>query len=1097
MTGRYEIVSEIGRSATGVVYLAADRLTGDRVALRIITAPVIDSRPPVEGREAASRGGEPESSRLLGLSQQLRLIALLHHPNLASLLGYGFDSEMRPYYTQRFLEQPRELLAAGRGQPFETRADYVLQILQGLTYLHRSGVVHGDLRSRTALVDGTRVRLVNYGLPALHEAESKDDAYLAPEVRRGEPGSAAADLFAVGVLVYRLFSDQDDGFVNEHQISTREIDVRLIPMLGKLLAEDPGQRYLDATQAMRDFCGALSQPLPEETKSIRQSFLETGTLVGRRREMARLTSLLEAALQGRGSALRVIGESGVGKSRLAAELRSASLAAGALVLRGWGTVEGYSPFYSWRRIRRHLCLVVDVDDESAVALNAHVPDVEELIGRVVAEPAVLDPQAAQRRFQVAVKSLFSRLAQPVVVILEDFHWAGSESLVLLEELRQDAHRLALLLVATYSDDERPDLSFQLSEMPSLKLERFTQQAVGELAESILGPHGRQPEVIDLLRRETGGNAYFLVEVVRALAEEAGRLDRIDPARLPREITTGGVREIVERRLERLPRKVRPLLRLAAVAGRGVDLELLETLEPGLQPGLWLRFCSEQAVLEMDGGHWRFASDRFRQVLIDGLPPAELRSAHRQVAEAIAATHGTKAPQVPKLAYHWTRAADPGDPGATALAVHYLQRAGHQALLTCAHREAVDLLTRGLDLLATLPPAAARARQEIRYQIDLGAALFIGRGLTAPEVGQAFSRARSLSEGAGDASQQITALTGLWRFHIVRAELETARQLAEATLHQARSRRRAAHRVLAEYVLGTTILFQGDCESGVRHLQQAIDRFLALEAGPRREMAAKAFYLGEGPGVAALGYAAWATWCLGYPDHARNLDRRALALADELEHPFSQAFARLASAWLHQMRDDPRATEAAAGSAIELSQEQGFPDFLAFATMFRAWARARQGRTAGAADDIRGVLDKLRSTEVELFRPHYLGLLAEVHGEASQPEDALGLLEEAIENADRAGSGFWKPELVRLAGELCLELPRPNRRRAESYFERARARARERRERSLELRALLSLARLRRGDAERLAPTLEALGELYASFSEGLDTPDLIAARRLL
>ncbi len=1094
MIGRYDVVSELGRSDSGVVYLATDRLTGAPVALRVVTAPVFH---PAGGRRRDDDGPEPIRLRL---SRQLRRIASLHHPNLVGVLDYGFDAEKRPFYTQRVIEKHRDLLAAGRGQSFDRRVDYVLQILQGLTYLHRRRVVHGDLRPKTVLVDDSRVRLVNFGLPALYGAGSDDAVYLAPEVRRGEPASVAADLYAAGVLAWELFSERNAAadFGEGSEISTRDVDGRLIPVLEKLLAPDRRRRRCrDAARAIRDLCAALDRPLPEETAAIRQSFLETGRLVGRRRERARLKTLLAAALEGRGGALLVAGESGVGKSRLVEELRTLSLAEGAPVLLGQAAAEGFSPFHSWRRILHHLCLLIDVDDRDAAELGARFPEFVELFGGAVSEPAALEPPAAQQRFLAVVRRLFERLRRPAVVVLEDLHWAGSESLALLLELWRQVDRLPLLLVATYRDDERPDLSLELAEIPSLKLERFDRRAIGEVAETMLGPIGRRPELIELLQRGTGGNAYFLVEAVRALAEDAGRLDRVDPAHLPPQITTLGIREMVERRLQRLPKRVRPLLRLAAVAGREVDVEVLQHLEPGLRPDLWFRFCSDQAVLEAVRGRWRFASDTFRETLAGGMPAGELRSAHRRVAEAITAVHGTGAEQVPELAYHWTRAADAGDPESTALAVDYLERAGGAALAICAHEEAADLLSQGLELLGTLPPAVARSRQEMRLQIHLGAVFMISKGFAAPQAGRAFSRARSLARQTGDRSQLMPALIGLWRFHVVRAELDTAHRLAEAMVRHAESSRHAAHLMLADYVLGTTALLQGDPESGSRNLQASIDRFLKLEAGPRRELEAAAFYLGQNPGVAACDDAALATWCLGYPEHALALSRRALALADKLEHPFSQAFARLLSAWLQQMCGDPQATEQAAAAAIELSQEHGFPEFLVFATAFQAWARARSGRAEQAVGRIRGVLDQRRSAGAELFRPHFQALLAEACGEASRPESGLDLLEDAIENADRAGSGFWKPELHRLRGELYLKLARPNRRQAESCFARALASARRRRERSLELRALLSMARLWHDDEQRLDETRQALEELYASFYEGHDTADLISARRLI
>ncbi|MCP3961795.1 MAG: AAA family ATPase [bacterium] len=1086
---RYDVLSELGRSSMGVVYLATDRLTGTRVALRLVTAPLVEPED----------GGEPSEDRL-ELSRQLRHIASLRHPNIVGVVDYGFDEEMRPYYTQKLIEQPRELFEAGRGQPFEARLDLVLQTLQGLTYLHRRGVVHGDLRPRTVLVEERAVRLVNFGLSALREAEEGAEApYLAPELLRGESASPATDLYAVGMLTYELLSGhpaRDSSAVRDGspEISTRDFDGALVPVLEKLLAEEPADRYSEAGKVIHDLTGALGRPLPEETAAIRRSFLEGARLVGREADVERLDGLLTAVLRSRGDALVVAGESGVGKSRLLEELRAMSLAEGALVLAGSAIAEGFVPYHSWRRILSHLLLTVDVDDREAAVLERHVPGLLDLEVEPVPD---LDPQAARQRFVEVARGLFGRLERPAVIILEDLHWVGSESLHLWLELARSAENLPLLLVGSYRDDERPDLAMVLSEVPQLKLGRLGREAVCDLAESMLGPPGRDQVLVELLERETGGNAFFLVEVVRALAEEAGRLDRIDPSRLPEQITTGGIRRVVERRLERLPKRVRPLLRLAAVAGREIDLELLAALDEGFQARLWLRFCADQAVLEVDEGRWRFANESYREALLDGLRAAERRAAHRQVAEAIAAVHGVGEGWAPLLAHHWAAAADVSDPEATGLAVDYLERAGHAATASCAHAEASRLLNRGLRLLGTLPGSARRVRQEIRFQLDLGGALIMSLGFTAPEVGQAFARARELSESTGDSRHRTPALLGLWRFHCVRAELETCRQLAEEMARHARSSRRPSRRLLAEYALGTTILFQGEPDPAAEHLGRGIDLFAKLEADSQRAVAAAAFYLGQNPVVAALGYSGWATWCLGYPDHAQSLDRRALALADDLGHSFSQAFARLLATWQHQLRGDPEATREGAVSTSELSREQGYPYFLTLAEIFHGWARARLGEVEEGVVQIREGLGKLRAAGSDLFQPHFEALLAEACGLSSRPDEGLELLAAALGEADRCGSGFWSPELHRLRGDLYLSLPRPNRREAERCFRRALEEARTRRERSLELRALSSLTRLWEEDDERSREPRAALDKLYRGFSEGFDTPDLVAARRLL
>lgn len=167
MIGRYDVKSELGSSSSGTVYVAVDRLTGRTVALRRVAVALDQDRVETLGRSFDRR--LPSGARLR-LARQLQLIAPLRHPNLVGIVDYGFDSEMQPFYTQRLIEQPLELLDVAREQSLSVRLDLLIQMLHGLAYLHRHGAVHGDLRSRTVLVDDDgAVRLVNFGLSALRE----------------------------------------------------------------------------------------------------------------------------------------------------------------------------------------------------------------------------------------------------------------------------------------------------------------------------------------------------------------------------------------------------------------------------------------------------------------------------------------------------------------------------------------------------------------------------------------------------------------------------------------------------------------------------------------------------------------------------------------------------------------------------------------------------------------------------------------------------------------------------------------------------------------------------------------------------------------
>lgn len=1113
---RYQILDELGSGGMGTVYRAYDRLGGWQVALKQVNAPASEiSFAGGRRRITETLDSQASEEQCLALAREFRLLSSLRHPNIISVLDYGFDDDRRPFYTMEVLDEPQTLLEAGEGQPLPTQVDLLLQTLHALAYLHRRGVIHRDIKPSNVLVEKRKVKLLDFGISEMRGRTKPESGvsgsvpYLAPEVLQQQPFNESADLYSLGVIAYELLAGRhpyaDESLAvmmmkaarEAPVLSTSDVDGRVIPVLQRLLAIDPTERYTSADEVIRDLTRAANLPLPEETSEIRDSYLKAARLVGRDRELQKLTGLVKEAIAGRGNVILVSGEGGVGKSRLLDELRAVCLVEGAPVLNGHAVGTHGGPYHMWRAILRWLCLLVEVDNHSASVLKPLVPDVEELLGRPVDDPDEVDPQGAQFRFFVTVENLFRRLDQPVVVVLEDFHRALSTGVQLLARLQQVVSHLPIFIVAAFRDDERPELVSEIPGALHLRLERLDAESIAELSESMLGEAGRRPEILELLQRETEGNALFLVEVVRALAEEVGGLAAVAHAPLPEQISAGSIDRILGRRLGRVPRSDRALLRQAAVFGRELDLKLLEALAEGKDLDRWLKTCGDAAVLEVHDGVWRLTNERLRERLLHDMAASELRAAHRRAAETIAAVHGEGPQRIGALAHHWREAADVADPEATARAVDYLERAGAAAMAQCFNEEAEELLTEGLKLLGTLPSTPERQRQEIRIQVDLGATYLMSKGFTAPEVGQAFGRAKSLCEETGETAQLVPALLGLWRFYIVRGELDTTRELAEQMLDHAVLSNNMATLMVARYVMGTTLLFPGETEAAWAELKEAIELYERLHTDSQREVAASSFFLGQNPGVAAYDYASWALWCLGYPDTAMEKNRLGLRLADKLKHPFSQSFARTLVIWIHILRRDDDGADAAAEESVTLAKAQGFPYFLAVSSVFKGWAMARKGKVEEGIALIEQILDGLRASGSELFRPFFMSLLAEAYGLAQRPADGLEATEEALENLDRRGGGWWEPEIHRLRGELFLALPEPDREQAENAFLKALHTARFRKERTLELRASMSLLKLWRDDEERSSKARATLEALYESFDEGFETADLVEAKRLL
>src|SRR5260221_5061864 len=702
---RYLLHDLLGRGGMGAVYRATDRLNGQTVALKRVIPPA----------EQSSLLSTHEGIDLrLALAREFQMLSSLRHPNIIGVLDYGFDETRQPYFTMEVLENAQDLVQTHGGQSPESQVGLLIQTLQALEYLHRRSILHRDLKPRNVLVVEGQVRVLDFGLseirrhtPTIGGSTAGTVRYIAPEVLNGQPPSDAADLYAVGVMVYEIFAgeypfmaDTFDGLFSKilaaaPDMQRLKVDAALQLVIQRLMAKDPLDRYPDARAAILALSEANHQLPPKESAAIRESFLQAAQVVGRTHEIWQLSETLDDARAGEGSGWFVGGESGVGKSRLINEVRTLALVQGAQVVRGQAISEGSVPYQVWREALRWLSLSIDLDDQEAGVLQPLVPDISILLGREIPPVPVLDPQPTQDRLLNVIEEMFRRQQQPLVLILEDLHWAGSENLAILNRLVRIAGELSLLLIGSYRDDERPDLPAILPDMSLLKLNRLSQEGIAELSQSMLGNIGRKTELITLLQRETEGNVFFLVEVMRALAEEAGELSNIAMTKLPEQISAGGVKQIVQRRLSRVAAEDRPLLQAAAIAGRLLDLNVLRKLGGSVDFATWLITGNEMAILEVQEGQWRFAHDKLREGLVESLTDFERRSLHQQVALATEAAYPDSPQHAAALAHHWAMAGD------RTKELHYSDLAGEQTLQSGAYEEAIRWFGQGIQAAAQL------------------------------------------------------------------------------------------------------------------------------------------------------------------------------------------------------------------------------------------------------------------------------------------------------------------------------------------------------------------------------------------------------------
>lgn len=816
ISNRYRLLDQIGQGGMGVVYRALDRLSGQIIALKRVNAPA---------QKLLFASVHSTSNFRLALAAEFRILSSLRHPHIISVLDYGFDQspERQPYFTMSLLPESRSLLKAGDDLPDADKANLLIQLLQALAYLHRRGVIHRDLKPDNVLVNEGQVKVVDFGLALSGEAQAEGVAgtllYMAPEVLAGEPVTQAADLYAVGVMAYELFTGRHPFDIQDY---TRLIDailtqppdlspIKTLPiadplalamLLERLLLKDPKARYPHAYAVIADLCAAMKQPPPPETTAMRESFLQAARFVGRGGEMSLLARSLTEAVKGQGALWLIGGESGVGKSRLLDELRPRALVEGVLLLRGQTVQDGAAAYSLWQDVIRRLVLDISVDDLEASVLKDILPDISTLLERPIPDAPHLDGSAYKERLQTVILGLFRRLKTPTLVLLEDLQWA-KDDLNLLIALSPLVRDLPLLIVSNYRHDEAPNLPDTFPDARGIKLERLDELEIAALSHSMLGESGRDSEMVELLQRETEGNALFLVEVVRALAEEAGTLEDVGRRTLPQHVFAGGIQTVLARRLARVPEIGQRWLRLAAVNGRQIDKTLLTHLmgDSAFFED-WLTVCANAAVLDAVDNRWRFAHDKLRDAAVQAVGVDELPAIHRQIATALEQLHPNDDSYALALVEHWRKA------GEAEKEAHYALRAGEQMLKTSMFRQALRFYEQALSLTSE-----KEERKRVHLYNKLGEVYCLMDDFeTATDY---LETTFKLASKLDDPAEQATALYQLSYINLIQGNLPKTRDYLAQALPLAR--RSGDRRTLTRVLYGL-----GDVSWRGNSLQQAED-----------------------------------------------------------------------------------------------------------------------------------------------------------------------------------------------------------------------------------------------------------------------------------
>jgi predicted ATPase len=716
---------------------------------------------------------------------------------------------------------------------------------------------------------------------------------------------------------------------------------------------------------------------------------------------------------------------------------------------------------------------------------------------------------------LALLAEVSRL-RPVVLFLDDAHWADASTVDLLGYLGGRCAGLRLLILLTYRPTEmllgpHPFVSVQLElqrhgvcrEVPLGFLSRAEVDSYLGLA---FPGHNFITDFADLIYEKTEGNPLFLVDLLCYLRDRgviaegpAGwSLAQAVPD-FQRELPES-VRSLIQKKLGQLGEEDRRLLAAGSVQGHEFDsavaarvlgldaAEVEERLEALDRVHGLVRLRREQEF--PDGSltlRYQFRHVLYQDALHASLRPTRKAAWSAAAAQALLDCYAKQdAPVAGELALLFEAARD------IPRAADYFRQAAENAARIYAYQEAVVLARRGLAVLGSMPDTPERARCELRLQLTLGVQLQVTQGYAAPAGEQAYARARALCQQLSDSTYLFPVLWGLWLYHKVRSELPKAREMA-GQLYALAEQVKAPEQILqAHQALTVTSLCLGDLAASREHMELG-----AALYDPERHRS-HTFLYGQDPGVSCLAIGAVALWLLGYPGQALERSRRAISLAQELSQPNSLALALHFAAMLHQYRREGSATWERAQAALDVATEHGFSFWLAGGMVLRGWALASQGAEAGGRAQLQQGLAAWQATGSDTYRTYYLALLAETLNNEGRAEEGLGVLAEAHALVRSTGERFHEAELHRLQGELLLSSAAKGAAPdgAEACFRQAVAVARRQGARSLELRAAVSLGRLYRQQG-RTAEARPLLAETYAWFTEGFDTRDLREAKALL
>jgi len=1132
---RYEVVSLLSAGGMGEVYRARDPLLERELVLKVLPQRTEFHAEPLER-----------------FVREARAASALNHPNIVTIYAIGESDGC--HFIAMELVKGKTLRQLGReGVPARVVAQVGSQAARALAVAHEAGIVHRDIKPENVMVrDDGYVKVLDFGIAQLSRqddpgANTSDSRltkpgmvvgtmrYMSPEQATADEVTPASDVFSLGIVLYELATGRHPFEASSDMAVLSSIILREAPAPSRLNARIPREfdrvieRMLAKTPAARPtsvevatILAAIAEPSAAGTDSVLQ--LSRSDLVGREIEKSALREEYAAAESGHATMVCVSGEPGIGKTTLVEDFLSDLLRGTAhLVARGRCSerLAGAEAFLPILDALEDL-LSEDPGGTIRTAFSTHAPSWTKQVAPFNTGPALQAPPASQERLKREMTAFLAAISesQPVVLFIEDIHWADTSTVDLLAYIMTRLSNDRIFAIVTFRPSE-----LHLAQHPflALKLDLQTRGVARELSLAFLTVNEVRallslkfpgsafpPELARMIHLRTEGNPLFVADVAQYLRakdviRESGGIWSMSGSLpdLERELPES-MRSMVQRKISQLSEQDSQLLVAASVQGHSFDSSVVSAAL-GRDPA-----AVEERLDELERIYtfvhrrdeyeypdrtlttrYRFVHVLYQNALYASLSVSRKVQLSKAVGEALLKVHkGVPGPVAAELGFLFESARE------ADRASEYFAAAARNAAKVFAIQEAAVLARRGLSILAKVEESDQRKNRELSLQSILGTSLAASQGYAAPEVLVAMARARVLAEELGQQPELAPVIWGLFAYYLVSGDIPEAISMADQFLRWATAIGDPLILVGAHCAEGICQLYVGNVSASRKHCDLA-----ATFYDRTKRPAYHAMYRMD-PGVFFQSERARTLWLLGMPDTAIEARDAALELGAESPDPRSLAFANLFAGILHQFRREADKTLEYTTRCIEICDEHGIAQERVWAMAVHGWALAFTGRPDEGIKELEASITIQRSRHAELNLTYALRQLAEALNKRGSFEQAREAAREGLQISERHGEVASKVELYRIMGESVRELARQahldhadwatrsgSTVSPEACFRAAVDLAKKQGAKSLELRAAIALAgelaARGLGDEGR-----EMIAELRGQFVEGLDTQDL-------